>query len=350
MRVAYSLSFESFNKLQPPFEAIAPLGRGLFFILYFLTIVVGVGVAMLSGQLYSLLRGLPAPEPGWLASAEIFGFGVSLLAGVWTFRKLSARQAIKNHRDVLRESYARMHCQDRRFVETTEEGIVFGCDCKTSTDRWAEVLSWGELEGDFVVWSRRNLVSIPKEAFGTEAERTQFRSILSEHLGATKVGLSRSVEFCANPGDWRRAKWLLFKRGGWVRSGVLLLCAAGGAIFILLALPFFGGSNGWSASNLIGACGFTFGAVFLLDPLRRSPHGSRVPTKVWFAEDAMYVRSDRFACRIPWGMIVWCQGDSKILLFYYRPGSVLLIPLRAIPLAQLRYILETIVARLPRAA
>jgi hypothetical protein len=350
MRVVYSLSFESYNKLQPPFEAIGPIGRGLFFFLYFVTIVVGVGVAMLSGQLYSLLRHLPASAPGWLGSAEVFGFGVILLAGVWVFRKLSARQANKEHHDFLRESYARLHCQDRRFVETTEEGIVFGCDCKTSADRWADVLSWSELEDDFVVWSRRNLVSIPKEAFDSEGERTLFRRTLSECAGATRVALSRSVEFCANRGDWRRAKWLLFKRGSWVRSSVLLLCAIGGASFILFALPFFGASNGWSAPNLIGACGFTFGAVFLLDPLRRSPHGSRIPMKVWFAEDAIYVRSDRFAFRIPWGMIVWCQGDSKILLFYYRPGSVLLIPLRAIPQLQLKYVIESILLRLPRTA
>ena len=191
MRVAYSLSFERYNKLQPPFEAIAPAGRGLFFFLYFVTIVVGVGVAMLSGQLYSLLRHSPAPSPGWFGSAEIFGFGVILLTGVWASRKLSARQANKEHHDFLRESYTRLHCQDRRFVETTEEGIVFGCDCKTSADRWLDVLSWGEARGDFVVWSRRNLVNIPKEAFDSEGE--------ANAVSKNFVGMRRGEQGRAEP-------------------------------------------------------------------------------------------------------------------------------------------------------
>lgn len=348
MRVSYLLSFETYKKLQPPFEAIEPVGRVLFFFIYLVTIEVGVGVTMLSGQLYSLLRHLPAPEPGWFASVEILGFGASLLAGVWVFRKLSAHRAVREHDEFLRESYARLHCRDRRFVETTEESLVFGCDCKTDADTWTDVLSWGEVDGEFVLWTRRNITSIPKDAFVTEGERTLFRTTLSEHVAGNKVALSRSVEFFANRRDWQRAKWLLFRRGGWVRSGGLLLWAACVTVFILIALPFFGGKDAWSAPSLIGACGFTLAAAFLLDPLRRRPQGWRIPMKAWFAEDAIYARSDRFTLRIPWGMIVWCQGDAKILLFYYRPRCLLLIPLRAIPTSQLKYVLETIAARLAR--
>jgi len=350
MRISYLLSFETYKKLQPPFEAIEPVGRGLFFFLYLMTIEVGVGVAMLSGQLYSLLRRLPAPEPGWFASVEIFGFGASLFAGVWVFRKLSARRAVREQGEFFRESYARLHCRDRRFVETTQEGLVFGCDCKTEADTWADVLSWGEMDGDFVLWTRRNITSIPREAFLTEGERTQFQATLSEHVGGISVAVSRSVEFCANRGDWRRAKWLMFRRGGWVRSGGLLLWALCVAVFILIALPFFGANDVWSAPGLIGACAFTLAAAFLLDPLRRGPYGWTIPMKVWFAKDAIYIRSDKFALRIPWGMIVWCQADAKTLLFCYRPGCLLLIPLRAIPVSQLKHILLEINARLPRSS
>jgi hypothetical protein len=348
MRVLYSLSFETYTKLQPPFEAIEPMGRGLFFFLYFVTIEMGTGVALLSGQLYSLLRKSQPPEPGWIASAGIFGLGASLLLVVWVFRKLSARRVVKQQKQFLQENYARLHCRDRRFVETTEEGLVFGCDCKTETDKWADVFSWGETDGDFVLWTRRNLANIPKGAFATEGERTHFRTTLSECVGETKVALSRSVEFCTNRGDWQRAQWLLFKRGGWIRSGGLLVWAAIVAILILSALPLFGASRAWSVPNLIGAFGFTLGAASLLDPFRRGLKVYRVPMKVWFAEDAIYVRSDRFAHRIPWAMIVWCQGDSKILLFYYRPRAVLLVPLRAIPTTQIKYVLEAIFARLPK--
>ncbi len=211
MRVAYSLSFERYNKLQPPFEAIAPVGRGLFFFLYFVTIVVGVGVAMLSGQLYSLLRHSPAPSPGWFGSAEIFGFGVILLTGVWASRKLSARQANKEHHDFLRESYTRLHCQDRRFVETTEEGIVFGCDCKTSADRWLDVLSWGGSRATSWCGVAGILSTFRRKPSIRKAKRTQFRRTLSECVGASRVELSRSVEFCATRRDWQHAKWLLFR-------------------------------------------------------------------------------------------------------------------------------------------
>jgi hypothetical protein len=267
MRVSYSLSFETYKKLQPPFEAIEPLGRGLFFALYLVTIEVGVGFTMLTVQLYALLSDLPAPEPGWLASLEIFGFGAALLAGVWGFRKLSARRAVREHGEFLRDSYDRLHCRDRRFVETTKDGVVFGCDCKTEAETWAHVRSWWEMDGEFLLSTRRNTVSIPKEAFVTEGERTEFRATLSGYAG--KDALSEIAKFFANRGDRKRARWLLFMGGGWVRSGALILWAGCVAVFILMALPFFGSNDAWSVPSVIGACGFTLGAAFLLDPMGR---------------------------------------------------------------------------------
>jgi len=265
MRVSYSLSFETYKKLQPPFEAIEPLGRGLFFALYLVTIELGVGFTMLTVQVYAALSDLPAPEPGWLASLEIFGFGAALLAGVWGFRKLSTRRAIREHGEFLRDSYGRLHCRDRRFVETTKDGVVFGCDCKTEAETWEDVGSWCETDGEFVLSTRRNTVSIPKGAFVTEGERTEFRATLSDHAG--KDALSEVAKFFANRRDWKRARWLLFVRGGWFRLGALFLWAGCVTVFILMALPFFGSNDAWSVPSLIGSCGFTLAAAFLLDPL-----------------------------------------------------------------------------------
>lgn len=267
MRVSYSLSSETYKKLQPPFKAIEPLSRGLFFALYLVTIAMGVGFTMLTVQLDAVLSDLPPPEPGWLPSLEIFGFGAALLAGVWGFRKLSERRAVQEHGEFLRDSYGRLHCRDRRFVETTKDGVVFGCDCATDPETWADVISWWEMDEEFVVSTRRNIVSIPKGAFVTEGERTEFRATLSDHVG--KDTLSQIAKLFANRGDWKRAKWLMFMGRGWVRPAALFLWAACVTVFILMALPFFGSNDAWSAPSLIGASGFTLGAAFLFDPLGR---------------------------------------------------------------------------------
>jgi|GEM_PF-6512234 hypothetical protein len=345
MRVSYSLSLETYKKLQQPFEAIEPVRGGLFFFLYLVTIEAGIGVAMLSGQFYSLLN--HSRGPGWLPSIEVFGLGASLLAGVWVFRRLSVRRAAKDQGEFLSESYARLHCRDQRFVEATEEGLAFGCNCDKKVDNWSDVLGWAESQSDFVLWTRRNVASIPKEAFATEGERTQFRTTLLEHANGGSDLLNRSVEFCANQKDWQHAKWLLFKRGGWVHSGRLLLLAVCVTIFILMGLSLIDPDDMWSPPSVIGALGLSLAAAFLLDPLRRSLQGPKIPMKAWFAEDAIYVRAEKFALRIPWGMIVWWQADTKILIFHYRPRSVLLIPLRAVPMSQFKFILEVILARLP---
>ena len=241
------------------------MGRGLLLFLYLVTIETGVGASMLSGQLYALLSGLPAPEPGWLASVETFGFGASVIAGVWVFRKLSTRRAVREQGEFLRESYARLHCRDHRFVEATQEGLVFGCDCKTETDSWS-VLSWWEMNDDFVLCTPRNTARIPKDAFVTEGERTEFRATLSARVPG--LALSQIMGFLANRSNWRRLKWVLFRGGGWVRSSMLLLWAGCVTVFIMLALPFFGSNDAWSVPSLIGACGFTLAATSLLDPLR----------------------------------------------------------------------------------
>ena len=183
------------------------------------------------------------------------------------FRKLSARRTVREHGEFLRDSYGRLHCRDRRFVETTEDGVVFGCDCKTEAETWADVGSWWEMDGEFLLFTRRNTVGIPKGAFGTEGERTEFRATLSGHAG--KDALSQIAKFFASRGDWKRARWLLFMKEGWIRCGALLLWAGCMTVFILMALPFFGSNDAWSAPSLIGACGFTLAAVSLLDPLGR---------------------------------------------------------------------------------
>lgn len=343
MRVVYSLSRQAYEKLQPPFQPIGPVDRGLFFFLYLVVIEVGVGLAMLSQDLYSLVR--KSATPDWVMSAEIFGVGTFLLLGVWGARKLSARQSTKEHFEFLGDTYSRLHCRDRRFVETNEDGLTFGCDCGTQLDKWPGFLGASETDREFMLWTQRNFAIIPKDAFGTEAERTQFRAILSEHVESGAVALSRSVEFCANSRDWRRANWLLFKRGGWMRSGRLLIGAFCLTIIIAFVVGVFRPDEAWSVPSVAGALVFSLACAYFLNPLRHGINGLRTSMKVNFAEDAIYARSDTFVLRIPWVTISWWQCDSKILLFCYQRKSILLIPLRAMQASQLKYILETILAR-----
>jgi hypothetical protein len=347
MRVTYSLSYESYLNLQPPFRANGPVGSGMFYVLYFAALVTGAGVALLCGQAFAAVGGTQDAAPGWSTSAAVFAVGAFALASAWGVRKLSARSAAKENAEFLRESYGRLHCRDQRFIETTKEGVIFGCGCDSQTDAWSQLFCWAETDRDFTLWTRRNLASIPKEAFGREAERTEFRATLAERAGESQMEMSRAVEFTVNAEDEWHAKLLLFRQAGWKRKGLLTLLAIFLGSAIVFHLPFVGAGEAWTVPHVVGAFGAMLGAAFWLDHLRRGWSVDKIHLKVWFAEDGIYVRSDQFTLRIPWGFVLWCTADSNILLFCYRPGGLLLIPMRAIPPAQMGHVMQAIIERLP---
>jgi hypothetical protein len=338
MRVSYSISYDTFVALQPPFRTNEPLGRSLFFFIYIATICSGVGFVLLSLHIFFLLGQSPPPGTSLLRAIEIFGFSVLSMLGAWSARWISSRQSRNQHVAFLRDSYARLHCREQRFVETTDDGLLIGCDCGTVTRPWAQLWTLAETDRVFVLCTSAEVLAIPKTSFSSGGDQTEFRAILSQRLSQNKSVTARAVEFACNPGDWRSASWLQFKVGGSLRAAGFMVLALVMGTFILLFVPFFDPDVRMSRPLVVGACIFVLLLLILAFALRRRTLRHWVPMKVWIAEDAMYVQYPVGECRIPWTQVTRCIADKKSLLFVQSDNSVILIPQRCIPPAQREYV------------
>jgi hypothetical protein len=336
MRVSYSISQDTFVGLQPPFLAIEPLGRALFFFLFlhFVTIFTGVGFVLVFVHIAYFLGQSPPPSSSLTNATMLFGLGVVVLAGVWVAREIIVRNSRKQREQFLRDRYSSLHCRDDRFVETTEDGLLFGCGCKTDSIPWSHFTTLAETNGAFVLFTRAEVLVVPKGAFASEAARTEFRVILSERLSHDRSLTARAIEFACTRKDWHNAQWLQFKAGGWIRlAGLAALAALEGAM-ILFFVPLFDAGARWSGPFVAGACLFALLIVVLVFVLRRKPPLYRLPLKAWFSEEVIYIQSPIAEGRITWSQISGCIADRRSLILSNNGQVVLLIPQRCIPPAQ----------------
>ena len=348
MRVTYPISYQAFTALQPPFAPIAPMGRGLFFFYQFAVPVAGIGFELIAVRIAYLLGWTSWRSADLAHGIAIFALGAIPVLGVVMARRISARKARRDHDDFLRGNYERLHCRDNRFVELAPDGLSFGCACRSKLHPWSQLSTVVETPHVFVIVTRMDTQIIPKDAFPSEAARTEFRTLLSEKLNENKSLQARTIEFVSTPSDWRNASLLRFKSGGWVRVLVLLWSVCVGIAMILFFAPIFDDSARVATPFVAAAGLFALLVVVFLAAFRRKPLRYLGPLKVSFAEDAIYIQSPTSEARVPWSHITGCAGDRKSMVFLYRPLSILLIPLRAIPPAQSQYIFELLKAKLTK--
>jgi hypothetical protein len=322
------------------------MGLGLRFFAYIATICAGVGFVQLSPHLFFFL-GRTTPNTSLTQGLEVFGGSAAALLGILFARKYSARDARKQQGDFLRDSYGRLHCRDERFVETTDEGLIVGCNCESALRPWAFFSGFGETDGGFALFTGFEVVAIPKTAFHSGGEQTEFRAILAQRLNENKSSTARVIEFACTSQDWRSAAWLQFRKGGWARVAGLTLFAFFVAAYGLYQVPYFDANvHEFSPSLFAGA--FIYALLLLTVALmfRRKPFQSRNPMKVWFAEDAIYVQQPVIEMRIPWAYISGFLADKKSLLLGQSDTSVILIPQRCITASQREQIMEILDAKI----
>lgn len=348
MRVTYLVSYDSFVALQPLFAPNAPMGHGLGFFLMFAIPVAGVGFELIAVRVAYLLGWTSWRSANLTHGFAILALGALPVLGVVIARRVSARNARSNHEGFLRGNYERLHCRDNRFVEATPEGLSFGCACKSKLRPWSQFSTFLETPAAFIIVTRQDTQIIPKDAFPSEAARTEFRSLLSEKLNENRSPHARAIEFVCTRADWRDASLLRIKSGGWLQivGSAVFVCL--GIVMILFYGPFFDNGARVAPPFIAAACLFALIVVILFAAFRRKPSRYLGPLKVSFAEDAIYIQSPSSEGRIPWNQVTGCAGDRKSMVFLYRPLSILLIPLRAIPPAQSQYIFELLKAKLTK--
>ncbi len=267
------------------------------------------------------------------------------MTALWLSRRHSTKSALRQQKEFLDYSYARLHCAKARFLETCEEGILSGCNCGCELTAWQQFTSLMEIDKHFILATRFSRLVLPKAAFQLEADRTEFRTLVSEKL-SQQIAVARSVEFTCTSNDWRNARWLEFKLGGWLRLFALFSFACIEAVTSLYLVTFYGVEGLFTPQVWAGACCFAALLLALVPLFQKKPVRPIAQMKVSFADDAIYIQSAASLSRVEWSRVKGIVADKNCIVLAYEKKLMLLIPQRSIHPVQRPYLAEILETKL----
>ena len=172
-------------------------------------IVPGAGVVM-----EQVAQGQSPPA----AALASIGLGLALGGFGYLLDRRSLRRWRARREQDLLASYGRVHCRDSRTLEATSESLVLSCKCGLVARPWSELTGFTETPFFLIPLTRIESFAIPKSAFASEGELTEFRRLILDKLHNDRPFNACPIEFAHTRADLWRAKWLhVRKGGGWRR-------------------------------------------------------------------------------------------------------------------------------------
>src|SRR5689334_17023795 len=176
------------------------------------------------------------PPPAAALGSIVLG---GALAGVaYLLDRRSMRRRRWRREQALLAAYDRIHCRDSRTLEATAESLALSCKCGLVARPWTELTGFTETPSFLIPLARSESFPIPKSAFSSEGELTEFRSLILDKLHTDRPFNACPIEFAHTRADFWRAKWLhVRKGGGWRRVLKIgfVIAAFVCAIFIIVA-------------------------------------------------------------------------------------------------------------------
>lgn len=320
MKITYGISLPEFRTLQPP--ARSHSGRTASALLVALIcvslIVPGVGIV-----LQQLSQG-QRPAAAALASMGL-GLLLCLLAS-WLDRRSLRRMRVRREQALL-AAYERIHCRDSRTVEATAESVAVSCKCGLVARPWSELTGFTETPSFLIPLTRNESFPIPKSAFSSEGEVTEFRRLILDKLHTDRPFNACPVEFAHTRADLWRAKWLhVRKGGGWRR--VLKIGLALAAFLCAMVASIAGAHAGQSPAWLVPVALGTF--VFFLTRIVRPQQHYDGPLCIYFSEEGFHVVDPASQSRRRWNEMAGYLEDRHIYLVYLNPKLYRIVPKRAL--------------------
>jgi len=270
------------------------------------------------------LVGLDAWRRGLGVELAIFCVGLGVVGGgaAYFLDAHSIRQAKRKREETIAAAYQQLHCREDRTFHADEQGMTFRCRCGAVTRPWSELREFAENESRFILATNSDVQGIPRSAFATEAEATEFRREISSRLQQNRSHNLRHIEFACTPGDYRHA-WLLHtvRGGGWrglLRTAATFTCVGFGLFTLSRSLP-------GPMSALVWVCGIaTPLLVRLSQNRRRKPYLGHL--RIYFGEDGLHLEDRQSVARTAWTQFVGYLEDKRLLLLYYNPRLYRIVP------------------------
>jgi hypothetical protein len=320
VKITYGISLPEFRTLQPPLRPHA--GRTAFALIMGLIclslIVPGIGVI---AQQWS--QGQQAP------AAALVTIGLGAVLGVFAY--LLDRRSLRLHRarreQALLAAYESVHCRNSRTLEATSESLALSCKCGLLARPWTELTGFTETPSFLIPIMRKESFPIPKSAFASEGQLTEFRRLILEKLHSDRPFTAAPVEFAHTPADFWHAKLLHMRKGGGWRRALKVAFAVAMFLYVIvfvIAGARLGQVPAWLVPVALGAFAF-----FLVTTVRPKKHYYG-PLCIYFSEEGFHVVDPASQSRRRWSELAGYLEDRHIYLLYLNPRLYRIVPKRAL--------------------
>lgn len=314
MKITFAISLEDYRAIQPAFVGRAGRNAGFKGVLVVCSLMSLLGV-------YCTIQGLGISTGAFLIGLSICSGGVAYL-----FDKKSVGKTKEKYETSLVAAYQRMHCHDHRTLDCDDAGFTVSCRCGTVTRPWSELAQFSENTSLFFVGTKTDGQIVPKSAFSSEGEITEFRAVFLEKLGGDVT--SRHIDFSYTTEDFRHARILhVFEGGGWRRLAGSLATFAFSAFGVYVIWDYLSPHR-----NLAVLCGLT-GALLgipLLKARRKLRKHYFGPQRIYFGEQGLHLQNSGTLARNSWTQFIGYLENRHIFLLYYTPRTYRIIPRRAL--------------------
>jgi hypothetical protein len=316
MKVRYAISLAEFRSWQPPFTMRAVRNAG------FKAAMVFCGLSAFLGA------DLVAQGYGFLIGAFFIGLGVLAAAASYLLDQQSVRKAKARYERGVFLAYQRVHCRDQRFFGAEEDGFTLSCRCGTVTRPWTELTRFSEGKTLFFLGSNSDGIVVPKSAFVSEGEITEFRRLVIDKHNQNRPAMSRPLDFAPTQDDYRGAYVLhLTRAGGW---RVVLENLGKQVLFAYVAFAIWTYADPGSGHALALVLAATFlGANFLRVSLMQCRRYGG-PLRLYFSEEGLYSVGPGKLVWSPWNHFAGYLENSRVFLIYHNPRVYRIIPKRAL--------------------
>jgi hypothetical protein len=316
MKLEYVISFGDFRSVQAPFTVKA--GRNVGF---WAALVVCAAMALLG--IVCMFQGL-----GVALGFFLIGLGTLAACAAYYFDSRSVKAAKQKYEDGIERVFQQIHCRDRRVIEIDEAGFTIHCACGTVSRPWSELISFSENQPFVVIRTKSDLVPVPKSAFRSEGDLTEFRALALGKLNQAKPFAVRPIDFRYQPADFRNGAFLnALQAGGWrrwLRSAVTL---AGFGYLMSLVLQ----SQSPSRRDAPAAFYFAFGTVLLFALVRRlikKKNHYNGPLRLAFGPEGLHIQDPQTVAVVGWDRFLGYLEDRNVFLIYSGPKLYRIVPKR----------------------
>jgi len=315
MRLCYTIKFEDFRTLQAPFPTAAGSNAGFKGVLAACALIALLGV-------FLMVQGMGLPVGGFL-----IGLGLVAATAAYFYEQRSARSRKEKYEKRLAEDFQRIHCRDQRVFIADEDSFTTSCKCGTITRPWSELTSFSENKTHFAFNTKMGGQILPKSAFASETEITEFRALATGKLNQDKPVTAPHFDFALKPEDYRAGYWLhTLKGGGWrglAKVVATYACFTYGVFVIWNSMAAH--NDAVHAALIGGLVGFP---LLRIAGTRRKQYLG--PLRVYFSDQGLHLQDPANQSRTPWTQFVgYLEGDGFMLL-YYNPKLYRIVPKRAL--------------------